>query len=248
MGTTSLLHESGPRSLRGTHVLVIEDESTITEFLRVGLSYEGFQVVVARDGQSGLRLAHDQEPALVILDLMLPDLDGLDVCRRLREWNPDVPIIILTARGEVADRITGLDTGADDYITKPFIFEELLARIRAVFRRRGKIQEPITLRAAGLILNIETHEVTRDGIPLNLTPTEFSLLELFMRHPRRVFTRETLRNRTWGVGYSVDTNVVDVHIHHLRGKFGDEGRQFIRTIYGIGYSFRPDGDHAQPLE
>lgn len=225
-------------------ILIIEDEQTILEFLRVGLTYEGFQVEVAPDGWSGLRLFNAQEFDLVILDLMLPDLDGLEICKRLRASNPDVALILLTARREIPDRIAGLNLGADDYVTKPFSFEELLARIRAVLRRRGRPEEQSLLAGGGIVLNSATHEVYKDGEPIELTPKEFALLELFMRHPKRVFTRETLLNRIWGFDFTGDTNVVDVHIHHLREKIGDRSRRLIRTNYGLGYSFRPDEDDS----
>ncbi|MCS6827719.1 MAG: response regulator transcription factor [Caldilinea sp.] len=230
------------KNFPSSYVLIIEDEQTIIEFLRVGLAYEGFQVEIACDGWSGLRLFNAQKFDLVILDLMLPDLNGLEICRRLRSANPDVAIILLTAKREIPDRIAGLNLGADDYVTKPFSFEELLARIRAVLRRRGRPQEQAIVTAADIMLNCATHEVHKNGEPIDLTPKEFALLELFMRHPRRVFTRETLLNRIWGFDFAGDTNVVDVHIHHLREKIGDRAKRLIRTNYGLGYSFRPDED------
>ena len=222
------------------HILIIEDEPTVIEFLRTGLAYEGYCVTVAEDGRSGFRRATDDTFDLIILDIMLPDLDGFEVCRRLRARGDETPIVMLTAKREIADRVAGLDLGADDYITKPFSFAELLARIRALLRRSGHRTTASVLSAAGLTLNVETHEVTHDGRPVHLTPTEFGLLELFMRHPRRVFTRETLLNRVWGYDYAGDTNVVDVHISHLRDKIGDRPAHLIQTIYGVGYTFRPD--------
>lgn len=222
------------------HVLVIEDEPTIVEFLRVGLTYEHHEVEAAEDGLSGLSLAKQHEFDLIILDVMLPGLDGFQVCRRLRESGQDVPIIMLTARKDVPDRVTGLNLGADDYLTKPFSFDELLARMRAVLRRRGQSIEPPILRSLDLILKPETHEAYKNEAALDLTPIEFALLELFMRHPRRVFTRETLLNRVWGYDYFGDTNAVDVHVGHLRDKIGDRARRLIQTVYGVGYSFRPD--------
>ncbi len=236
--------ESRPPS--GPRILVIEDEPTIIEFLRTGLAYEGYRVSVAPDGKTGLDLIGRESFDLVILDLMLPDVDGFEVCRRLRTWGNDVPIIMLTARKEIADRVTGLDLGADDYVTKPFSFAELLARIRALLRRRGDQVEPSELRAADLVLNVETHEVAKSGQPIHLTPTEFALLELFMRHPRRVFTKETLLNRIWGYDFAGDTNVVDVHISHLREKIGDRPPRLIRTIYGVGYTFHPEDLDGEP--
>jgi len=230
------------RPTSGPRILVIEDEPTIIEFLRTGLAYEGYRVVVAPDGSTGFNHTNREEFDLIILDIMLPDMDGFEICRRLRARGNDVPIIMLTARQEISDRVTGLDLGADDYVTKPFSFAELLARIRALLRRRGDRIEPSILQAADLVLNTETHEVTKSGEPVHLTPTEFALLELFMQHPRRVFTRETLLNRIWGYDFAGDTNVVDVHISHLREKINDKPPRMIQTIYGLGYAFHPEDE------
>lgn len=220
-------------------VLVIEDEATIIEFLRTGLTYEGYQVSVAESGRAGLELATAEAFDLIILDLMLPDVDGLDVCRRLRARGNETPIIILTARQEVTARIAGLDSGGDDYLVKPFVFGELLARIRVALRRHGKSLEPTLLHILDLELNAETREVRRAGRSIELTPTEFALLELFMRHPRRVYTRETLVHRIWGYDFMSDTNFIEVHIGHLREKIGDKPPRLIRTVYGVGYVLRP---------
>ncbi|WP_298406822.1 response regulator transcription factor [uncultured Chloroflexus sp.] len=225
---------------RELHIVVIEDEPTIAESLRVGLTDEGMQVSVACDGNSGWHIVKEQGADLVILDLMLPDIDGMVICRRLRTLSSTLPIIMLTARGEVQERVQGLQQGADDYIVKPFSFDELLARVHAVLRRAGLSQQPTVLRVAGLVLNIETRDVTFHGRPLELTPTEFALLELFMRYPRRVFTRETLLSRVWGFTYAGDSNIVEVHMSNLREKIGDHERKLIRTIYGVGYCLRPD--------
>lgn len=233
-------HTMGTITEPQLRILVIEDEPTIVEFLRVGLTYEHCDVDIAQDGSSGLALAKQNNIDLIILDLMLPGLDGFEVCRQLRQAGNDVPIIMLTARKEVPDRVTGLNLGADDYLTKPFSFDELLARMHAVLRRRGKSNEQQVLRALDLTLTPETHEAYRNNMALALTPIEFALLELFMRNPRRVFTRETLLNRVWGYDYVGDTNAVDVHVGHLRDKIGDNERRLIRTVYGVGYSFRPD--------
>jgi DNA-binding response OmpR family regulator len=234
------MDKQNPDSPSGLRILVIEDEPAITEFLRTGLAYEGYRVVVAPDGAAGFKAIEREEFDLIILDIMLPDMDGFEICRKLRAWGNEVPIIMLTARREISDRVTGLDLGADDYVTKPFSFAELLARIRALLRRRGKQAEPHLFQADDLLLDTESHEVTRAGEPIYLTPTEFALLELFMRHPRRVFTRETLLNRIWGYDFEGDTNVVDVHISHLREKIRDKPPRLIRTIYGLGYAFHPE--------
>jgi len=231
-----------PSSPSGPRVLVIEDEPTIVEFLRTGLTYEGYRVVVANTGRAGLEQAMENNLDLIILDLMLPDLDGFEVCRRLRARGNNVPIIMLTARQEVTNRVTGLDLGADDYLTKPFSFAELLARSRAVLRRRGGHLESASMRVADVELNTETREVRRAGRLIELTPTEFGLLELFMRYPRQVFTRDSLINRIWGFDFVGDTNVVDVHIGHLRDKLGDKPARLIRTVYGVGYVLRPEQD------
>lgn len=232
-----------PSRAPGLHVLVVEDEPTIVEFLRVGLAYEGAQVTVAEDGRRGLQAARDGQHDIVILDVMLPDLDGFEVCRRLRARGDTTPIIMLTARRGLEDRIAGLDHGADDYLTKPFSFEELLARMRAMLRRAGRQPTEGPLALGELTLDPVTHQAQRDREPLDLTPIEFALLELFLRHPRRVFTRETLLNRVWGLDYVGDTNVVDVHISHLRAKLGP-ARRLLQTVYGVGYALRAEDDHG----
>jgi DNA-binding response OmpR family regulator len=239
---TLAARDPSPRD--ATSVLVVEDERTIAEFLRIGLSYEGFRVELAVDGSAALHQLEGWPYELVILDTMLPDVDGFDVCRRLREQGNDIPIIMLTARTETPDRIAGLNLGADDYVTKPFSFEELLARIRAVLRRRGNGREPTVFSAGPITLDVDAHEVHVDGQPLELTPTEFAVLELLLRHPRRVFTRETLLDRIWGFEFAGDTNVVEVHVSHLRRKLGDPAKRLIRTVYGIGYSLRTDDVEA----
>jgi DNA-binding response OmpR family regulator len=218
-------------------VLVVDDEETIIEFLTMGLSYEGWSVSAAMDGDAAVDAARRERPDLVILDVMLPGLDGVSVCRRLREQS-DVPIIMLTARGELEDRVAGLDGGADDYLVKPFRFQELLARIRAVLRRRAPaIQSIVTV--ADVQLNRDTREVERRGNPIELTQREFDLLELLLDHPRQVLSRETILNRLWGYHFVGDTNVIDVHIAALRRKLGDAEHALIRTVRGIGYSVRP---------
>jgi len=221
-------------------ILIIEDESTIADFLRIGLSYEGYKVVIAKDGKTALDYIKEKEFDLIILDIMLPDIDGFELCQKFRNRNLSIPIIMLTAKKEVSDRVKGLDIGADDYITKPFSFEELLARIRAQLRRSGRKVENTKLYAGDIVLDLETREVTKAGELIYLTPTEFSLLELFMKHPRRVFTRETLINRVLGYNYIGETNVIDVHVSHLRDKIGDRPPHLIRTHYGVGYAFYPE--------
>ena len=221
----------------GRRVLVVDDEETIVEFLTMGLSYEGWTVFAAMDGQAALEAAQRERPDLVILDIMLPGLDGLTVCRRLRDLC-DVPIIMLTARGELEDRVAGLDGGADDYLVKPFRFQELLARIRAVLRRRAPAMHSV-VAVADVRLNRDTREVERAGNQVELTQREFDLLELLLDHPRQVLSRETILNRLWGYDFVGDTNVIDVHLAALRRKLGDGDHALIRTVRGIGYSVRP---------
>jgi DNA-binding response OmpR family regulator len=219
---------------RPIRVLVVDDEQILTEMLSMGLSYEGFDVHVARTGPEALEQAQRLSPDLMVLDIMLPGVDGLEVCRRL-SGRKDMAIIMLTARGEVEDRIAGLDIGADDYLAKPFAFRELLARIRAVLRRRG-INLQQVLSAGDVTLDRESRRVTRAARQVELTPLEFDLLELLMAHPRQVFPREILLNRVWGLDYRGDTNAIDVHVHNLREKLGDANRSLIRSVRGIGYT------------
>jgi len=226
------------------NILVIEDDPVITEFLRTGLGYEGYEVATAGDAASGLRALREKPYDLVILDVMLPDIDGFETCRRLRRSGSDVPVLMLTVKKEVSDRVEGLDSGADDYLTKPFSFAELLARIRALLRRSGKRPEKTRLEAGSLTLDRETRQVTRNGREITLTPTEFRLLELFMRYPRRVFTRETLLNRVMGYEYDGGSNIIDVHVSHLRNKLEDRPPKLIRTVFGTGYALYPDGQDS----
>ncbi len=221
-------------------LLIIEDETTILELLKAGLKYEGYQVFGAETGKEGIAILEKEDIDLLILDIMLPDIDGFELCKRIRAKGFDLPILMLTAKKEIQDRVAGLDAGADDYLTKPFSFEELVARVRALLRRYGKKQESRIITKGNLSINLETREVTLSGKFLKLTPTEFKLLELFMKHPKRVFTRQTLLHRVWGYDYIGNTNIVDVHIKHLRNKIGDHERKLIRTHYGVGYSFHPE--------
>ncbi|MBA3947161.1 MAG: response regulator transcription factor [Herpetosiphonaceae bacterium] len=217
-------------------ILVVDDEPTITEFLETGLTYEGYTVVTVADGATALETAHTFHPEVVILDVMLPDVDGWEVCRRLRQES-EVGILMLTARGDVDDRVNGLEMGADDYLVKPFKFKELLARVRSILRRR-RIALPHILQSGELRLDRESRDVTVNNAPVHLTPREFEVLELLMTHPRQVLTRETILNRVWGYNYFGDTNVVEVHISSLRDKLGDRDRQRIQTVRGVGYSLR----------
>ncbi|MBA2287447.1 MAG: response regulator transcription factor [Ktedonobacteraceae bacterium] len=228
--------------------LVIDDEKTIIEFIELGLRYEGFQVESARDGQEGLTAAQRVNPDIIILDLMMPGIDGLEVCRRLRS-NPvtqDAPILMLTAKDDVRDRITGLETGADDYLTKPFSFEELVARIRAILRRQRRVGGPAQdggspeshiLQFGDLQINLATREVTRAGRMIELTATEYNLLHLFMSHPRQVLDRQTILNRVWGYDFLGETNIIEVYVRYLREKIEDSpsAPRLIQTVRGVGY-------------
>jgi two-component system response regulator MprA len=231
-------------------VLVIDDEENIIEFIRLGLRYEGFQVESASDGEQGVNAAQRIDPDVIILDVMMPGIDGLEVCRRLRS-NPttiDIPILMLTAKDDVRDRITGLRTGADDYLTKPFDFDELLERIRAILRRQSRTKtiqggansgESIgqVLEFADLHLNTSTREVTRGGRQIELTATEYNLLHLFMSHPRQVLDRQTILNRVWGYDFLGETNIIEVYVRYLREKIEDlpSSPRLIQTVRGVGY-------------
>lgn len=229
-------------------VLVIDDETNIIEFIKLGLGYEGFQVESASDGPQGLAAAQRVDPDIVVLDLMLPGMDGLEVCRRLRT-NPttqDVPVLMLTAKDEVRDRVIGLETGADDYLVKPFDFVELLARIRAILRRQRRVRggesaadgnESQILQFGDLRLNMATREVTRGGRLIELTATEYNLLHLFMSHPKQVLDRQTILNRVWGYDFLGETNIIEVYVRYLREKIEDSPStpRLIQTVRGVGY-------------
>lgn len=195
--------------------------------------YEGYEVLVAGNGYTALSLA-TRQPDLIILDLMLPDLDGVEVCQKIRQQS-DVPILMLTARDETADRVLGLDSGADDYLVKPFALEELLARIRALLRRHRVIDKEV-LRYADLTLNTATREAQRGERVFQLTAKEYELLEYFLRHPRQVLTRDELMNKIWGYDYSGESNVLEVYVGYLRNKLEAGGEpRLIHTVRGVGY-------------
>jgi len=216
-------------------ILVIDDDPKIRSVVRRGLVYEGFRVVDAGTGEEGLEKARDQMPDLVVLDVMLPGIDGLEVCRRLRGAGDEVSILMLTARDEVKDRVEGLETGADDYLVKPFSFEELLARIRALLRRRPT-QAGEVLRFGGLELDVDAQEANRGGRPISLTTTEFNLLVLLMRHPRKVLTRDVIMDRVWSYDFGGESNVLEVYVRYLRNKLEASGEpRLIHTVRGSGY-------------
>lgn len=218
-------------------ILVIDDEPDIADFLRRGLIYKGYAVEVAHDGQSGLDLARDLDPDLVILDLMLPDLDGVEVCRRLRAAGP-VPIIMVTARDAVPDRVAGLDAGADDYVTKPFAFDELLARVRAAFRRQAPTGQEV-IKVDDLVIKPASREVSRGGRPIELTTREYELLEFLARHQGQVLTKELIFSRVWGYDLVLESDAIKVYVRYLRRKLNANGEpDLIHSIRGIGYMLK----------
>jgi two-component system, OmpR family, response regulator MprA len=221
-------------------ILIVEDEAEIADYLRRGLVFEGYTVELAGDGPAALAAARDRPPDLVILDLMLPGIDGLEVARRLRAGG-GVPVIMLTARDAVADRVAGLESGADDYMIKPFAFEELLARIRVQLRRREAQSNAEVLRFGQLTLNVAAHETHIDDRRIDFTAKEFDLLELFMRHPHQVLTREVLYDRIWGYDFGGESNVLEVYIRALRQKLEAGGApRLIQTVRGVGYILREE--------
>lgn len=220
------------------HILLVEDEVKLARFVELELSFEGYQVSVANDGLSGLTMARESHPDIVILDWMLPGMSGVDICRRLRSTGEKVPIILLTAKDEVSDRVTGLDAGADDYVVKPFSIEELLARIRAHLRRN--LEEDVdVLQFENLRLNRSTREVYRGTRKIELTAKEFDLLEHLMSHPRQVITRDRILEEVWGYDFMGDSNIIEVYIRYLRLKLeANNETRLIQTIRGVGYVLR----------
>lgn len=238
-------HASGHRDDQpAQRLLVVDDEMAITNVIRLGMEHEGFLVNCATEGYQALDMAQRLRPDLVILDVMLPDLDGFEVCRRLREneATTNIPILMLTAKDDIKDRVQGLEIGADDYVTKPFNLEELVARVRALLRRQQRVVEAggpggRALTVSDLTLDEAAHEVQRSGRIIELTATEFNLLHLFMTHPRQVLDRQTILNRVWGYDFMGETNIIEVYVRYLREKIEDEpsAPRFIQTVRGIGY-------------
>jgi DNA-binding response OmpR family regulator len=219
-------------------ILVVDDDPAITSLLRRGLTYEGYAVETAADGPEGLALARDRAPDLVVLDLMLPALDGLEVLRRLRAADARLPILLLTARDAPSDQVQGLELGADDYVVKPFTFEVLLARVRALLRRGAADRAPV-LTFADLRLDTGSHEAWRGRRPIQLTATELALLRQFMEHPRRVLSKDALLDRVWGYDFGGNGNVLEVYIRQLRQKLeADDEPRLIHTLRGSGYVLR----------
>jgi heavy metal response regulator len=216
-------------------ILVVEDEKKVASFIRRGLEAEHYTVDVAHDGEAGLTRALDQSYDLIILDIMLPGRDGFGVVAELRASGRDVPVLLLTARAGVSDRVSGLDLGADDYLTKPFAFDELLARVRALLRRGGSAPSP-TISVADLSLDPSTRVVTRAGQRIDLTAREYALLEFFLRNPGRVLSRSVIAQHVWGVDFDTFTNVIDVYVNYLRRKIDASfAPRLLHTVRGAGY-------------
>jgi len=227
------------RTIRRVKILVVDDEPAVRESLRRALELEGYEIELAGDGSEALyRLEENGEPDAVILDVLMPGVDGLEVCKRLRRGGSRLPVLMLTARAEVEDRVAGLDAGADDYVTKPFALEELLARLRALLRRTGTDNSEV-LRFDDVELDPSRREVRRAGETIELTRTEFSLLELFMLNPRQVLTRSVIFERVWGYDFGFSSNSLDVYIGYLRRKTeAGGGPRLIHTVRGVGYALR----------
>ncbi|WP_334073845.1 MULTISPECIES: response regulator transcription factor [Paenibacillus] len=222
-------------------ILVIDDDEKITSMLRRGLAFEGYDVHTARNGAEGLSMVMSADPDLIILDVMMPQIDGFEVCRRLREGGSSVPVLMLTAKDEVENRVKGLDTGADDYLVKPFALEELLARVRALLRRREPTGDTAEHRLVfeDIVMDMDSREVLRSGQRLELTAKEFDLLHLFMQNPKRLLTRDMIMDKIWGYDYSGESNVLEVYIAMLRQKTEEHGgKRIIQTIRGAGYILR----------
>lgn len=220
------------------HILLVEDDAKLAQFVETELSLEGYRVTLATNGMEGLSVAREIQPDLLILDWMMPGLSGLDVCMRLRATGVQAPIILLTAKDEIPDRVTGLNAGADDYVTKPFSIEELLARVKAHLRRAHP-ETPVHLAFEDLTLNGITREVYRDRQLIQLTAKEFDLLEFLLRHPRQVLTREQILEQVWGYDFVGESNIIEVYIRALRMKLEvDNPKRLIHTIRGVGYVLR----------
>jgi DNA-binding response OmpR family regulator len=221
-----------------SHILIVEDEIKLARFMELELTSEGYQVSVAHDGLTGLSLAREAAPDLAILDWMLPGITGVEICRRLRATGNLIPVIMLTAKDDISDRVAGLDAGADDYLVKPFSIEELLARLRAHLRRTQE-PNPDLLAVADLSLNRGTRQVKRGQRVIELTTKEFDLLEYLMRHPGQVYTRDQILEQVWGYDFGGDSNIIEVYVRYLRLKLEAETEtRLIHTIRGVGYTIR----------
>ncbi|MEV7973467.1 response regulator transcription factor [Cellulomonas sp. NPDC089187] len=221
--------------------LVVDDEATLAELLSTALRYEGWQVEHALTGQAAIKQAKSLDPDVILLDVMLPDLSGLEVLRRIRTTHPTVPVLFLTAKDAVEDRIAGLTAGGDDYVTKPFSLEEVVARLRALLRRTGAVnqREEAVLTVGDLVMDEDSHEVTRAGQDIRLTATEFELLRYFMRNPKRVLSKAQILDRVWQYDFGGQANIVELYVSYLRRKI-DKGREpMLHTLRGVGYVLKP---------
>ena len=220
------------------NILLVEDEAKLAQFIELELKYEGYNVTVVNDGLSGLSNARESDPDLILLDWMLPGMSGVDICKRLRQTGNNVPIILLTAKDDIGDRVAGLDAGADDYIVKPFNLEELLARVRANLRRNQQ-DDPDLLEFLDLTLNSNTRQVFRGDRLIELTAKEFDLLEYLMSHPKQVLTRDQILERVWGYDFMGDSNIIEVYVRYLRLKLeAEQEKRLIQTVRGVGYVLR----------
>jgi DNA-binding response OmpR family regulator len=225
-------------SEKTARILVVEDEEKLAKFVQLELGYEGYEVIVASDGLSGLMAARDSEPDLVLLDWMMPGLTGVEVCRRLRATGAMMPIILLTAKDGIEDRVAGLDAGADDYVLKPFSIEELLARVRAHLRR-NQPEDPEAFQFSDLTLSRKTRQVTRGDRAIELTAKEFDLLDYLISHPKQVLSRDRILEEVWGYDFMGDSNIIEVYIRYLRLKLEAENEtRLIQTVRGVGYVMR----------
>jgi two-component system, OmpR family, response regulator len=222
-------------------VLTVDDESSITELLSMAMRYEGWEITTANSGLAAVKAARESRPDAIVLDMMLPDFDGLEVMRRVRTEQPDVPVIFLTAKDALDDRIGGLTAGGDDYVTKPFSLEELIARLRGLLRRSGATSaaSDSLLVVGDLTLDEDSHEVARAGDPINLTATEFELLRFMMRNPRRVLSKAQILDRVWNYDFGGQANVVELYISYLRKKVDAQRAPMIHTLRGAGYVLKP---------
>jgi DNA-binding response OmpR family regulator len=222
-------------------ILIVEDEAKIASFISRGLRLEGYQVDVAPNGETALDKVFNNPPDLIVLDVMLPDIDGLEVCRQLRMAGGDEPVLMLTAKDAIPDRVAGLDAGADDYLVKPFAFDELVARIRALLRRTAQSDANAPLQFADLELDPTTRQARRGERVIELTAKEYEVLELFMRHPRQVLTRDVMYDRIWGYDFGGESNIIDVYVRYLRAKLETQGEpRLIHTLRGVGYVLREE--------